>query len=139
MAEKYHLLDHLQIGGRLKRSAVDAVMLLTTMFDQGKREGKITWTLCIDIKGAIDYLFRQRLLQTLKQMRLNPAIIRWTDSFLTDRLASLSFDAEFKLMSPITTGIPQGSPVSPILFLLYLQLLFIQFDLIHPHITTPSI
>ena len=44
--------------------------------DQGKREGRITSTLCIDVKGAFDNVYRKRLLQTLKQMRLNPAIIR---------------------------------------------------------------
>src|ERR1700710_3340036 len=71
-------------------------------------------------------------------MHLNPAITRCVDSFLTDRLASLTFDAESEPMTPITTGIPLGSPVSPILFLLYLQPLFIQLDQIHPHITSPS-
>ena len=81
-AEKHHLLHHLQIGGRPKRSAVDAVMLLTSIVDQGKRDGKITSTLCIDVKGAFDNVFRQRLLQTLTQMRLYPAIIRWVIHFL---------------------------------------------------------
>jgi hypothetical protein len=95
-------------------------MLLTSIVDKGKREGKNTSTLCIDIKGAFDNVYRKRLLQTLKQIRLNLAVIRWTDSFLTDRLASLSFDAESEPMTPITTGIPQYSPVLPILFLLYL-------------------
>jgi hypothetical protein len=41
-------------------------------------------------------------------------------------------------MSPITMGIPQVPAVSPILFLLYLQSLFVQHDQIHPHSTTPS-
>src|ERR1700710_409935 len=138
MAEKYRLLHQLQIGGRPKRSPIDAVMLLTSIIDQGKREGKITSTLCIDVKGAFDNVFSKRLLQTLTHMRLNPAIIRWVDSFVTDRLASLTFDTESEPMTPITTGIPQGSPVSPILFLLYLQALFIQLDQIHLHITSPS-
>jgi hypothetical protein len=138
MAEKHQLLHHLQIGGRPKRSAVDAVMLLTSIIDQGKREGKITSTLCIDVKGAFDNVYKQRLLQTLKQMQLNPAIIRWVNSFLTDRLASLAFDVASEPMTPIMTGIPQGSPVSPILFLLYLQPLFAQLEQIHPHITCPS-
>src|SRR6266849_6146566 len=138
MAEKHHLLHHLLIGRRPKRSAVDTVMLLTSIVDQGKKEGKTTSTLCIDVKRAFDNVFRQCLLQTLKQMHLNPAIIRWVNSFLPDRLASLTFDAESEPMIPIMTGIPQGSPVSPILFLLYFQYIFVQLDQIHPHITSPS-
>src|ERR1700710_1810829 len=70
-------------------------------------------------------------------MHLNPAITRWVDSFLTNRLASLTFDAETEPMTPIKTGIPQGTPVSPILFLLYLQPLFAELDQVHPQITSP--
>src|ERR1700704_2395955 len=137
MAEKHHLLHHLQIGGRPKRSAVDAVMVLTSTIDQGKREGKITSTLCIDVKGAFDNVFSKRLLQTLKKMHLNPAITRWVDSFLTNRLASLTFDAESEAMTPIMTVIPQASPVSPVLFLLYLRPLFTKLDQTDPNITSP--
>src|SRR5437588_4027824 len=36
MAEKHHLLQNLQIGGRPKRSAVDAAMFLTTKIDEAK-------------------------------------------------------------------------------------------------------
>ena len=71
-------------------------------------------------------------------MRLNPAIIRWVDCFLTDRLTSLTFDMETEPMTPIMTGIPQGFPVSPILFLLYLQPLFTQLEQLHPQIISPS-
>src|SRR3978361_1722531 len=113
-------------------------MLLTSTIDQGKRDGKITFTLCIDVKGAFDNVFKQRILQTLTQMRLNPAIIRWVNSFLTDRLANLTFDAESEPMTPIMMGIPQGSPVSPIFFLLYLQPLFTQLDQSHPLIISQS-
>jgi hypothetical protein len=113
-------------------------MLLTSTVDQGKREGKITCTLCIDVKGAFDNVFRQCLLQTLRQMRLNPAIIIWVDPFLTDQMASLTFDAQSEHMTPSTTEIPQGSPVSPILFLLYLKPSFTKLNQSHPHITSPS-
>ena len=52
MAEKYNLLDRLQIGGRPKRSAVDATMYLATLIDEGNKKGKTMSTLCIDVKGA---------------------------------------------------------------------------------------
>src|ERR1700710_2473580 len=137
MAKKHHLLHQLQIGGRPKSSAVDAAMLLTSTVDQGKREGKVTSTLCIDVKGAFDNVFREPLLQTLREMRLNPAITRWVDSFLTERLASLTFDAESEPMTPIMPGIPQGPPVPSIVFLIYLRPIFTNLDQAHPNITSP--
>ena len=69
MAERYHLLDRLQIGGRPKRLAVDAAMYLATLIDEGNRKGKTTSTLCIDVKGAFDNMFKERLLHRMRTMK----------------------------------------------------------------------
>ena len=45
-------------------------------------------------------------------------------SFLSNRVLRLSFNGQTKEFSSIDTGIPQGSPISPILFLIYIQNLF---------------
>src|SRR3981081_1893000 len=41
-------------------------------------------------------------------------------------------------MTPIMTGITQGSPASTILFLIYLRPIFTRLDQTHPDITSPS-
>jgi hypothetical protein len=138
MAERHHLLHKLQIGGRPKRSAVDAAMFLTTKIDEANRRNKITSTLCIDVKGAFDNVYKKRLLHTMRTMKLDQKTVRWVDSFLSDRMASLSFDKDTEHMTGIDTGIPQGSPVSPILFLIYLTPLFTIMEREHPNVTCPS-
>ena len=47
---------------------------------------------------------------------------------MTMRLVSLAFDGQIESQKPVETGIPQGSPTSPILFLLYLAPLFKLLD-----------
>ena len=71
-------------------------------------------------------------------MKLDQKTTRWVEIFLSERMASLSFDKDSEKMSPIGTGIPQGSPVSPILFLFYVSPLFEVMRLKHPHVICPS-
>jgi hypothetical protein len=51
-------------------------------------------------------------------------VISWYSSFLSERTTALSFDGQTNIQHPIQTRIPQGSLVSPILFLIYLYPLF---------------
>src|SRR5947209_2919849 len=113
-------------------------MFLTTKIDEANKRNMISSTLCIDVKGAFDNVFKKCLLQTMKKMRLDHKTTRWVESFLTDRMASLSFDKDTEQMSGIETGIPQGSPVSPILFLIYLSPLFTLMKQRHPNVCCPS-
>ena len=74
----------------------------------------------------------------MQRLHLHPAIIRWTDTLLSDRQIGLAFDGERENLQPVSTVIPQGSPISPIHFLIYLRLLFRTIQQNHPATTTPS-
>ena len=57
-------------------------------------------------------------------MGVDGDLIKWTKSFLTDRKVQLVIDGHDSPERSIETGIPQGSPVSPILFLIYISGVF---------------
>jgi len=57
---------------------------------------------------------------------------------MSDRRIALAFDGEREGMERMETGIPQGSPTSPILFLIYLRPLFDKLNAIHPSLKVPS-
>jgi len=46
-------------------------------------------------------------------------VIRWLRSYLAERSARLCFDGEKSKEIRVPAGVPQGSPLSPILFILY--------------------
>jgi retron-type reverse transcriptase len=65
-------------------------------------------------------------------------IVTWGTSFLSDRMTVLLFDGYIDIQHLINPGIPQGSPASPILFLIYLYPIFNTLSNTHPTLWTPS-
>jgi hypothetical protein len=96
----------MQIGGRLKKSAIDAALLLTNEIKVNKKGGLIISTLFLDIKGAFDYIAKNQLLERLKALLLPIPLIAWIASFLSDRTLRLAFDGQTEAFSAIKTGIP---------------------------------
>jgi hypothetical protein len=124
LAETTHLLHPTQIGGRLRKSAIDAALLLANEVEQNHQIGLKTSTLFLDVKGAFDHVAKNQLLAILKQLRLPLSLITWVSSFLENRQLKLAFNQNIEEFTVVNTGIPQGSPISPILFLIYIRDLF---------------
>jgi hypothetical protein len=55
---------------------------------------------------------------------LSTSLILWVLLFLDNRVLRLAFNNNIKVFKSILTGIPQGSPILPILFLIYIRDLF---------------
>jgi ribonuclease HI len=138
LAETEDILHPEQIGGRKQRSAVDAVMALVHDIEMGKSNKWVTSVLMLDVKGAFDNVSRARLLKTMRELGLPDQYLSWTEDFMTDRRAALAFDGEKESIKPVETGIPQGSPISPILFLIYIRPLFDRIQSKFPAVGMPS-
>ena len=124
MAETGPLLHNSQMGGQKKKSAVDAALLLKDFVEKAKAKKHKASVVFLDVKGAFDHVSKDRLLKIMIQLRLPYSVIAWTRSFLEGRQLRLNFDGQMEETQPIETGVPQGSPISPILFLIYIRDLF---------------
>jgi len=69
----------------------------------------------ISIVGCVVEMVRVRLLAS----RVPSYMVDWVSSFLLERTCTLVFQGSPNISSPVSVGTPQGSPISPLLFLLY--------------------
>ena len=58
------------------KSAIDAALLLTNEVEENRRLKRKTTALFLDVKGAFDYVSKNRLLSTLQSLRLPTSLIK---------------------------------------------------------------
>ena len=66
------------------------------------------------------------MLKICQKLQLPKFLCYWIRSFLQNRRIQLKFDGNSQEMTNIEVGIPQGSPISSILFLIYIRFLFME-------------
>lgn len=104
-----------------KRSATDLTTALLCDVKDLLTSGQVAGIVTVDVKGAFDGILRNRLLYRLRTQGWPTNLIKWVDSFLLNRTAKIRLDGTISEQFQIVSGLPQGSPTSPILFLLYMQ------------------
>ena len=134
-AEAYGLLPTEQMGNREHRSTELAVRLVVAQAQEAHRQKATASLLQLDISGAFDTVNHTRLLATLRDQGFPRWLVLWVRAWLTGRVASLHFDGQQTEDIPVTAGVPQGSPLSPILFILYIASLYIALKEAHPLIS----
>lgn len=72
-----------------------------------------------DVKSAFPSVHHPRLLDTLAKKGVNKEILNIIHKFLRDRQTNLAFNGYESDAFELTHGLPQGSPLSPLLYLLY--------------------
>ena len=77
--------------------------------------------LSVDFRKAFDKLSYSSILNSLVKFDINSYIIRWIASFLTNRQQRVAFRNSFSDFVSISSGVPQGSVLGPVLFVLVMD------------------
>jgi len=118
-AERRGLLSDGQFGSRRGRSAIDAAAIMVDRAHAAWKGGHIAGVLLMDIKAAFPSVAKGRLVNLMKVRQMDGDLIRWTESFLSERTLEMIIEGNAMERHPVEAGVPQGSPVSPILFAIY--------------------
>jgi ribonuclease HI len=118
-AEKHGLLSPNQFGGRPGRCTVDALLQLVQRIKDAWRVGKVASLLLMDVSQAFPSVSHDHLIRSLERKCVPAPIVRLLTSFLSERSTTLLFDDHESTPSPVPNGLPQGSPLSALLYLIY--------------------
>ncbi|EDN08303.1 predicted protein [Histoplasma mississippiense (nom. inval.)] len=120
IAEDHNLLPSQQMGARRGRSTETAIaQLLAQIRTVWQHPGQVASVLSLDMTGAYDKVLRERMVHILRRLGIPRDLVGWVASFMTNRKSTIAFEGQESDTFDIPAGIPQGSPLSPILFLFY--------------------
>ena len=100
-------------------SPYDACLTLTNNVKTLQRPRLKVSSLFLDIKAGFDNIANNTLARILTKGETPPYLVSWVSSFLGERSCTLIFQGAPGTAAPVTVRALQGSPISPLLFLLY--------------------
>lgn len=114
-AVEHKLIPPSHFGGLKSKSAEDALLASFHDIEAACNLGLATSVLTFDISGFFNNVSHPVLLETLRTKNIPLPLVKWVESFLSERQTAICLDGIRDEMKPTRTGIPQGSCVSPIL------------------------
>lgn len=118
------ILSPTQLGALPGRSAIDLVESLLDDVHRTRSRGHVCTLATLDVEGAYDSILPGRLSVRLREQGWPPQYVSWAASFAASRQVQVKIDHFTDEARTTPQGLPQGSPASPILFLLFLEPLF---------------
>ncbi|WP_419586369.1 RNA-directed DNA polymerase, partial [Thiolapillus sp.] len=128
---EHKLICPSQSAYRPHHSTETALLKITNDILLALDSGNVSLLTLLDLSAAFDTIDHCILLDRLQHMYgISGTALSWFSSYLTNRTQSVIVNDHISQVSSLSYGVPQGSVLGPILFILYTKPLS---DLIHCH------
>ena len=122
----YNCIYELQFGFRANHSTNHALISLTEDIRNALDNNNYVGGIFIDLQKAFDTVYHKILLSKLEHYGIRGTANDWFKSYLTNRRQYVSINGFNSTEEIMRFGVPQGSVLGPLLFLIYIHHVYLQ-------------
>ena len=117
----HNLLSDTQHGFIAKRSTLSQHIEILNRLTENYDENTQLDMIYLDFSKAFDRVSHPKLLHVLHNFKLTPTLVNWIKDYLTNRKQATVVDNCMSDFKYISSGVPQGSVLGPLMFLMYID------------------
>ena len=118
---RYEILFKSQFGFRKGHNTTHATIDFVKTIEDALSNGEFAVGVFCDLSKAFDTLNHDVLLEKLDYYGIRGVANKWFQSYLENRSQFVQFNGKNSSRLPLLTGVPQGSILGPLLFILYIN------------------
>jgi len=119
--KEHNLLNECQSGFRPKHSTSTTLLHVTDNILNNMDKGLVTGAVFLDLRKAFDTVCHEILLQKLRFNGIQGMALTWFHSYLSNRTQTTVINGVNSNLLELSVGVPQGSVLGPLLFILYIN------------------
>ena len=117
----YEILNDKQFGFRSKHSTYMAIIQVVDKINTAVEKNETTIGIFLDLSKAFDTIDHNILLYKLEHYGFRGIVLEWFKNYLSNRKQYVSYNSCKSQLEDIVCGVPQGSILGPLLFILYVN------------------